>query len=55
MTLKFFLLVSILINIILFLTINKKKIKKFFYKSKLVEIDVTKLHNIFELKESNAW
>ncbi len=51
MTLKFFLLVSILINIILFLTINKKKIKKFFYKSKLVEIDVTKLHNIFELKE----
>ena len=51
MTLKFFLLVSMLINIILFLKINKKKIKKFFYKSKLVEIDVTKLHNIFELKE----
>jgi predicted O-methyltransferase YrrM len=50
MTLDLFLLISIVLNLILIIIINKKKLKSFFYKSKIDEIEITKLSNIFELK-----
>ena len=49
MSLNLFLFISIAINLIIILIINKKKIKTFFYKSKLDVVDVTRLHYIFEL------
>ena len=51
MSLNLSLLISIVINIILILIINKKKLKYFFYKSELDEIEITKLHNIFQLRD----
>ena len=49
MSLNLFLFISIAINLIIILIINKKKIKTFFYRSKLDVVDVTRLHYIFEL------
>ena len=44
----FFLLI---LNFLLIYLLNKKKIKKFFNKSKIEEIDITDVHKIFHLKE----
>ena len=51
MSLNFLLLIFIITNLILILIINKKKLKSFFYKSEVEEIEVTKLDNIFQLRE----
>ena len=51
MSLNFILLISIVINLILILIINKKKLKPLLYKSDIDEIEVTKLHSIFQLTE----
>jgi len=44
----FFLLI---LNFLLLYLLNKKKIKKFFNKTKVKEIDITDAHEIFHLKE----
>ena len=44
----FFLLI---LNFLLIYLFNKKKIKKFFNKTKIQEIDITDVHEIFHLKE----
>ena len=41
----------ILLNFLLFFLLNKKKIKKFLYKTELQEIDITDVHEIFHLNE----
>ena len=41
MSLNFILLISIVINLILILIINKKKLKSLIYKSELNEIEIT--------------
>ena len=49
-----FLLITIFLlifNILLIYLLNKKKIKKFLNKSRIQEIDITDVHNIFHLKE----
>ena len=51
MSLTIFSLVSIILNLILIYFLNKKKIKKFFYKNLIEEIEITKLHKIFQLNE----
>ena len=51
MSLNFILLISIVINLILILILNKKKLKSLLYKSDIDEIEVTKLHSIFQLTE----
>ena len=38
-------------NFLLFFLLNKKKIKKFFNKTRIQEIDITNVHEIFHLKE----
>ena len=42
---------SLIINLLLFYLLKKKKIKNIFFKSKVREIDVENLHNIFELND----
>ena len=44
----FFLLIS---NFLLIYLLNRKKIKKFFNKTRIQEIDITDVHEIFHLKE----
>ena len=44
----FFLLI---LNFLLIYLLNKKKIKKFFNKTRIQEIDITDVHEIFHLKE----
>jgi len=41
----------LIFNILLIYLLNKKKIKKFLNKSRIQEIDITDVHNIFHLKE----
>ena len=43
--------ILILVNIILLYLLNKKKIKKFFFKSKINEVEVSQLHNIFQIEK----
>ena len=38
-------------NFLLIYLLNKKKIKKFFSKSIIQEIDITDIHKVFHLKE----
>src|SRR6056300_592023 len=44
----FFLLIS---NFLLIYLLNRKRIKKFFNKTRIEEIDITDIHEIFHLKE----
>ena len=50
---NFFLIIIFLIflNFLLFFLLNKKKIKKFLFRTRLQEIDITDVHEIFHLKE----
>ena len=43
--------ILIISNILLFIAYNKKKIKKYLYKTKILEKDITDLHTIFNLKK----
>ena len=43
--------ILILINIFLLYLLNKKKIKKLFFKSKINEVDISKLHKIFQTEK----
>ena len=49
MNLVTFFLLSLIFNLILIYFLNKKKIRKFFYKSNIQIKDITKLHKYFEL------
>ena len=49
MNLVTFFLLSLIFNLILIYFLNKKKIRKFFYKSNIQIKDITKLHKSFEL------
>ena len=51
MILIFIIFILFSLNLILFFLLNKKKIKTFFYKSKIEKIDITDIHEIFKLKE----
>ena len=50
MIIKILILFSIILNLILFFLLNKKKIKNYLYKNNIEEKDITKLHQSFELK-----
>jgi len=41
-------ILSIILNIVFLFFLNKKKIKKILYKSKIKEIDISEVHKIFE-------
>ena len=49
MTYLVFILITL--NILVLIAYNKKKIKKYFYKTKILEKDITDLHLIFNLKK----
>jgi len=51
MIIKILVLSSIILNLVLFFLLNKKKIKKYLHKNNIKEEDITKLHKSFELKE----
>ena len=54
MIIKFLLLISIILNLLLIFSFNKKKIKRFLNKSKIKEIDVTDIHKSFELRNISS-
>jgi len=43
--------ILLILNILIFIAYNKKKLIKYFYKSKIQEKDITELHEIFKLKK----
>ena len=45
--------ILIILNILLIFAYNKKKLKKYFYKIKIVEKDIVDLHPIFKLRKIN--
>ena len=45
--------ILIILNILLIFVYNKKKLKKYFYKIKIVEKDIVDLHPIFKLRKIN--
>ena len=51
MNLVLIIIFLIFLNFLLFFLLNKKKIKKFFNKTRIQEIDLTDVHEIFHLKE----
>ena len=51
MNLVLIIIFLISLNFLLFFLLNKKKIKKFLYKTELQEIDITDVHEIFHLNE----
>ena len=51
MSLSLIVIFLLFLNFLLLYLLNKKKIKKFFYKTKVQEIDITDAHEIFHLKE----
>jgi predicted O-methyltransferase YrrM len=51
MNIKLILIISIIFNIILIIYFNKKKIKKYFYKSNIEKIDICDLDDSFKLVE----
>ena len=48
---KFFFIISIFLNILLIYFTNKRKIKNFFYTSKIKKIDITDVDDIFKLNK----
>ena len=50
MNLVLIIIFLIFLNFLLFFLLNKKKIKKFFNKTRIQEIDITNVHEIFHLK-----
>ena len=48
---KLIIIISIFLNIFLIYFLNKKKIKRLFFSSKIKKIDVTELHEIFQLNK----
>ena len=54
MIIKFLLLISIILNLLLIFSFNKKKIKRFLNKSKIKEIDVINIHKSFELRNISS-
>ena len=54
MIIKFLFLILIILNFFLIFFLNKKKIKSFIYKSKIKEIDVSNIHNSFELRNVSS-
>lgn len=51
MIFKIIIIISVLFNLIAIFFLNKKKIKDYFYKSKIKKIDITDAHEIFSLKQ----
>ena len=51
MIFKIIIIISIVTNFIAIFFLNKKKIKDYFYKSKIKKIDITDAHEIFSLKQ----
>ena len=51
MILSLIILILISLNLILVFFLNKKKIKDFIYRSKIEEIDISDVHEIFHLKK----
>tara|TARA_X000000368_G_C22878160_1_gene644060 strand:+ start:59 stop:844 length:786 start_codon:yes stop_codon:yes gene_type:complete len=51
---KIIIFLSIILNIILIFFLNKKKIKKIIYKKKIKEIDISKVHEIFEFEKISS-
>jgi len=48
---KIIIVLSVILNIIFIFFLNKKKIKKIIFKKKIKEIDISKVHSIFESKK----
>jgi len=51
MIFKIIIIISVVFNFIAIFFLNKKKIKNYFYKSKIKKIDITDAHEIFSLKQ----
>ena len=51
---KIIISVSIILNIILIYFLNKKKIKKILFKSKIKEVDISEVHEIFESEKISS-
>ena len=51
MIIKIIITISIISNLVLIFFLNKKKIKNFFYKSKIKKIDISEAHEIFKLRK----
>ena len=51
MNLLIIIFILLILNISLIYLLNKKKIKRFFFKTKIQEIDISDVHEIFDLKE----
>ena len=51
MIFKIIIIISVVFNFITIFFLNKKKIKDYFYKSKIKKIDITEAHEIFSLKQ----
>jgi len=51
MIFKIIIIISVVSNFIVIFFLNKKKIKDYFYKSKIKKIDITDAHEIFSLKQ----
>ena len=48
---SFFIIILIILNLALIFFLNKKKIKNLIYKSKIEEIDIIDVHEVFHLKK----
>ena len=48
---KLFIIILLFLNFFFLYLINKKKIKNFFYSSKIKKIDITEVHEIFKLNK----
>tara|TARA_X000000368_G_C22929932_1_gene667134 strand:+ start:117 stop:902 length:786 start_codon:yes stop_codon:yes gene_type:complete len=51
MILKIIIVILLVTNLIFIFLLNKKKIKSYFFKTKIKKIDITEAHEIFRLKE----
>ena len=51
---KLILVLSIILNIFFLFFLNKKKIKKIIFKRKIKEIDISKVHKVFESEKISS-
>ena len=51
MTLFLIIALLLILNFLLLYLLNKKTIKKFFNKTRVQEIDISEIHEIFQLKQ----
>ena len=49
---KIIIVLSIILNIIFLFFLNKKKIKKILFKSKIKKVDIFEVHKIFESEKT---